>query len=138
MIANESGKTAPPAPWITRATIITPIEVASAASSVPNPSTIRTTTIVRFLPYMSPSRPAIGVTTEALSRYAVRIHAGPGGRRVQVLLDRQQRRRDERLQQRVGDRGHRQEREGDVVVLARDPVGHALDGSSSASISSSS
>ena len=77
MIEKESGKTAPPAPWITRATIITPIEVASAASSVPNASTTRTTTIVRFLPYMSPSRPAIGVTTDALSRYAVRIQAAP-------------------------------------------------------------
>ena len=77
MIAKESGNTAPPAPWITRATIITPIEVASAASSVPNASTTRTTTIVRFLPYMSPSRPALGVTTDALSRYAVRIQAAP-------------------------------------------------------------
>ena len=39
-----------------------------AASKVPSPSTTRTTTIVRFLPYMSPSRPAIGVKTDALSR----------------------------------------------------------------------
>ena len=68
MIANESGKTAPPAPWITRAVIMTPIVVASAASNVPAASTRRTMTIARFFPNMSPSRPAIGVMTDALSR----------------------------------------------------------------------
>jgi hypothetical protein len=68
MIAKESGKMAPPAPWTTRATIITAIEVASPASAVPAASTASTTTSVRFLPWMSPSRPAIGVTTDALRR----------------------------------------------------------------------
>ena len=77
MIANASGKIAPPAPWITRATIITPIEVARPASAVPSARTTSTVTSARFLPNMSPRRPAIGVTTEALSRYAVRIHAAP-------------------------------------------------------------
>ena len=77
MIANASGKIAPPAPWITRATIITEIEVASPASAVPAARTTSTITSKRFLPNMSPSRPAIGVTTEALRRYALRIHAAP-------------------------------------------------------------
>ena len=62
---------------MTRATIITPIDVASAASAVPAASTTSTATSTRFLPYMSPSRPAIGVTTEAESRYALRIQAAP-------------------------------------------------------------
>ena len=75
MIANASGKTAPPIPWTTRPAIITPIVVASAAISVPRASTASTTTSVRFLPNMSPMRPAMGVATDALSRYAVMIQA---------------------------------------------------------------
>ena len=81
-------------------------------------STTSTMTSARFLPNMSPSRPAIGVTTDALSRYAVRIHAAPPSSSCEVVLDREQRRRDERLQQRVGDRRDREQRERDVVVLA--------------------
>ena len=77
MIANESGKIAPPAPWMTRAMIITSIELATPASAVPAASTTSTTTMTSFLPYMSPRRPAIGVTTEADSRYALRIQAAP-------------------------------------------------------------
>ncbi len=68
MIENESGNTAPPAPWMTRAVIMTPIDVASAARAVPAARIRRTITIMRFFPNMSPSRPAIGVTTDALSR----------------------------------------------------------------------
>ena len=77
MIAKASGKIAPPAPWITRATIITPIVVANPASAVPAASTTSTATSIRFFPYMSPRRPAIGVITDALRRYALRIHAAP-------------------------------------------------------------
>ena len=77
MIAKASGKIAPPAPWITRATIITTIEVARPASAVPAARTTSTATSIRFLPSMSPSRPAIGVITDALRRYALRIHAAP-------------------------------------------------------------
>ena len=40
---------------------------------------MRTTTSTRSLPNMSPSRPAIGVATEAESRYAVRIQLTPVG-----------------------------------------------------------
>ena len=77
MIANESGKIAPPAPWITRATISTQIELARPAKAVPTVSTNSIKTSTRFLPNMSPSRPAIGVITDALIRYALRIHAAP-------------------------------------------------------------
>ena len=59
---------APPAPWITRPTIITVMIVASAATTVPRPSTRAMKTSMRSLPNMSPSRPMIGVSTEALSR----------------------------------------------------------------------
>ena len=68
MMPNASGKIAPPKPWMTRATIITLMFVASAASSVPAASTPSETTSVRSLPNMSPRRPTIGVKIEALSR----------------------------------------------------------------------
>ena len=68
MMPNASGKMAPPRPWIVRATIITGSVVATAASSVPAARPASTTTSVRFLPNMSPSRPAIGVATEAARR----------------------------------------------------------------------
>ena len=60
-----------------RATIIKGREVTTAASNEPAASPERVTTSTRFLPYMSPSRPAIGVTTDAASRYAVKTHATP-------------------------------------------------------------
>ncbi len=50
---------------------------------------------------MSPSRPAIGVTTEAASRYEVKIQAAPEGVVCEVALQHRQRRHDERLEQRV-------------------------------------
>ena len=68
MMPNASGKIAPPSPWITRATIITGSVVASAARSVPPARQTSTTSSIRFLPNMSPSRPAIGVATDAASR----------------------------------------------------------------------
>src|SRR6266566_3195478 len=77
MIPNASGKIAPPRPWIVRATIINGRVVTPAASNDPAARPVRVTTSTRFLPYMSPSRPAIGVTTDAASRYAVKIHATP-------------------------------------------------------------
>ena len=78
-IPNASGKIAPPSPWIARAPIITGSVVASAARSVPAPSPASTTTSVRFFPNMSPSRPAIGVATDAARRYAVKIQVTPVG-----------------------------------------------------------
>ena len=68
MIPNATGSIPPPAPWITRATIITPIEGASAASSEPTASATSAATNTRFLPVMSPTRPRIGVMIEADSR----------------------------------------------------------------------
>ncbi len=79
MIPKASGKTAPPTPWIARARIRTGSVVARAASSVPPASPVSTTRSVRFLPNMSPTRPAIGVATEAARRYVVKIHATPVG-----------------------------------------------------------
>ena len=51
-----------------RAAINTGSVVARAAISEPPPNPASTTSSVRFLPNMSPSRPAIGVATEAESR----------------------------------------------------------------------
>ena len=96
---------APPTPWIVRATIRTGSVVARAASSVPPASPASTTRSVRFFPNMSPSRPAIGVATEAARRYVVKIHATPVGRRVEILLQRRQGRHDEGLQHRVAAAG---------------------------------
>src|SRR5581483_6741432 len=68
MIPNASGKTPPPAPWMTRATISSATELETPASSVPPLSTISVHTSRRSLPYMSPSRPRIAVPTDAESR----------------------------------------------------------------------
>src|SRR5262249_60985829 len=43
----------------------------------PNARPASVITSTGFFPYMSPSRPAIGVTTEAASRYAVKTQATP-------------------------------------------------------------
>ncbi len=44
------------------------MEVAVAASAEPRPSAPSVMTYIRFLPNMSPSRPMIGVVTEAARR----------------------------------------------------------------------
>ena len=67
-IPKASGKMPPPAPWMTRPTIIGPRELASADTKVPTASSTRVTSSSRSLPYMSPSRPRIEVATEADSR----------------------------------------------------------------------
>ena len=79
MIPNASGKIAPPRPWIVRATIITASEPAIAPSRLPAARPSSASTSTRCFPNMSPSRPAIGVTTEAASRYEVKIQAAPEG-----------------------------------------------------------
>lgn len=71
MMPKDSGNSAPPMPWTTRAMISTPMEGASAASRQPSVTVTRTATRVRFLPTRSPTRPRIGVKTDADSRYAV-------------------------------------------------------------------
>ena len=68
MIPKAHGSMPPANPWITRATIITAIDDATAASSEPTASAISVATKTRFLPVMSPTRPRIGVMIEADSR----------------------------------------------------------------------
>ena len=68
MIPNASGKIAPPMPCTTRPRIITWMFVATAATTEPAAKPARVITIIRSLPNMSPSRPTIGVATDALSR----------------------------------------------------------------------
>ena len=74
MIPNATGIIPPPAPWITRATIMTATDGASAAISEPTASATSVATKTRSLPIMSPVRPRIGVMIDADSRYAVRTH----------------------------------------------------------------
>jgi hypothetical protein len=64
MMPNDSGKTAPPTPWTTRAAISTPTFGASAASRQPTARAISPSSSVRSLPYISPIRPSSGVATE--------------------------------------------------------------------------
>ncbi len=68
MMPKESGNRAPPTPWTTRAMMSTPMFGASAATRQPARTVTRTATRVRFLPTRSPTRPRIGVKTEADSR----------------------------------------------------------------------
>src|SRR5665213_2975372 len=68
MMPKVSGKAAPATPWMTLAMIITITEVARAARSDPRTSAQSDATKIRFLPYMSPTRPRIGVQIEAESR----------------------------------------------------------------------
>ena len=67
-IPNASGKIPPPAPWITRAAIITGSDVDSPPRAVPPARTTSVQSRMRSLPYMSPRRPRIDVPTEADSR----------------------------------------------------------------------
>ncbi len=71
MIPNVSGSTPPPMPWIARAAIRTPMVGATAARNEPTASAPSATTSIRSLPTLSPTRPTIGVNTDADSRYAV-------------------------------------------------------------------
>src|SRR5262249_15932593 len=56
------------------AAIMTPIDGATAASPDPMASATSVTTKIRSLPIMSPTRPRIGVVTDADGRYAVSTH----------------------------------------------------------------
>jgi hypothetical protein len=74
MIPNATGTIPPAIPWITLATIRTPIDDATAASSEPTASATSVATKTCSLPTMSPTRPRIGVMIDADSRYAVSTH----------------------------------------------------------------
>jgi hypothetical protein len=71
MIAKLSGKTAPPAPWMTRHTIREPMLQAKIPTIDPIRKMPSEITSSRSLPYWSPSLPSSGVSTDALSRNAV-------------------------------------------------------------------
>ncbi len=58
-------------PWIARPAIRTSIECESAQTSEPSAKTESAITSMRSLPNMSPSRPTIGVETDAVSRKPV-------------------------------------------------------------------
>ena len=68
MIEKASGKMPPPAPWTTRPATISHRDDAIAEINVPSARPSRTRISKRSLPYMSPSRPMIGVATDALNR----------------------------------------------------------------------
>ena len=68
MIPKASGKIAPPAPWIARPATSISMLCDSAATSDPSANTHSTTTSMRSLPKMSPSRPSTGVAIEAVRR----------------------------------------------------------------------
>ena len=71
MIPKLRGKTAPPAPWIARATINAQMFQAQAAATEPTRKIARLITSRRSLPYWSPSLPRSGVATDATSRKTV-------------------------------------------------------------------
>ncbi len=71
MIPKASGNTAAAMPWIARPAIRTSIECESAQTSEPSAKTESAITSMRSLPNMSPSRPRIGVETEAVRRNPV-------------------------------------------------------------------
>jgi hypothetical protein len=74
MSPKDKGRTPPPTPWMTRATIINGIELATAAKREPTVSATNVKTSSRSLPCMSPSRPTMGVKIAADKRYAVSTH----------------------------------------------------------------
>ena len=73
-------------------------------------------TSTRSLPNMSPSRPAMGVATEAVEEVGREDPADAGGRGVERLLHLGQGRRDHRLQQREGKRSQHQHGEREHVM----------------------
>ncbi len=73
MIPNESGKTAPPTPWIARKKISEGRSQAAAAPSEARPKIAIAITSSLSLPYWSPSLPRIGVRTEEVSSRMVAI-----------------------------------------------------------------
>ena len=77
MTENDSGKMPPATPWMTRATIRTPSELAAPPRAVPAASTSSVPTSSGRLPCMSPSLPMIAVPTEADSRNPVSSHVTP-------------------------------------------------------------
>ena len=124
MIPNATGTMPPPSPWITRATIMTPIDGATAASSEPTASATSVATKTRFLPVMSPTRPRIGVMIDAESRYAVSTHVAAPCVVCSSMLHRRQHRNHQRLQQRERRDAQGQHRERHLIVRTSATDGH--------------
>ena len=75
MIEMPSGTTPTIAPCSVRPTMMPMIPGDSAAMTEPTTITASSTSTIRRLPYMSPSRPEIGVITAAASSVEVTTHA---------------------------------------------------------------
>ena len=71
MMPKARGRTAAPMPWMARATMSTTMDCASPASADPTARARRVTTSIRSLPTMSPTRPRMGVKTDADSKKTV-------------------------------------------------------------------
>ena len=79
MIPKASGKIAPPAPWIPRPRISTPIDPPIAHTKEPRAKMPSAMSSTFSLPYMSPKRPSSGVETLDVSRKAVSSQVAPSG-----------------------------------------------------------
>ena len=116
MIPNATGSMPPPIPWITRATIRTPIEDATAASSEPTASAIERGHEDPLLAdhVAEPSQDR----RHDRRRQQVRgQHPRRGAlRRVQLVLHRRQHRNHQRLQQRERRDANGQHRERHLVM----------------------
>ena len=125
MIPKASGKTAPAAPCTARPATSRAMLCDRAAISEPIANRQSTATSVRSLPNMSPTRPE----DRRGHRGGEQVdgeHPGHRCRRgAELGLDRGQRRRHHRLQQRVGQRRQGQHGQRDAVVLAGRRLAHS-------------
>ena len=115
MIPNASGKVAAPVPWSTRQATSQPRESPAAAPNEPRPKIVRHTTSSRFLPYMSPSLPSSGVSTEELNKKPVTSHVVSSCDVPNSWRKNGSAGIDERLHDRERDARHREKRECDPV-----------------------
>ena len=118
----RAGTTAAPVPWSTRQATShakDPTPAPRPTSRAPN--TARHTTSSRFLPYMSPSLPSSGVSTDELSRKPVTSHVVSACDVPNSLPEERQRRDHERLHDREGDARDREQGERDPVCGASPP-----------------
>ena len=123
MIPKASGKIAPPAPWMARPRMSTPIDPPIADTSEPSAKTPSTASSTFSLPYMSPRRPRSGVRDARREQKGGEQPRGGLRRGTDVVLDRRQRRDDHRLGERVGDGAQDEDAEGAVRVRAGDARG---------------
>ncbi len=118
MMPNASGKTAPPTPWITRATIMTPTSSSSAATSEPDDERREHDHEHALLAEHVAEAPEHGRRDRRAQQVRREDPRDGALRRVQVGLERRQRRHDHRLQKDVGHRADAEHGEGPVRALA--------------------